>query len=273
MRKITLHRHPASPTGAHPPLLFVHGGYTHAGSWETYFIPFFVARGYDCYAIDLSGHGLSDGKDALDRFSLDDYADDLAQAVDTLGEAPVLIGHSMGTTVIDRYLSRPGARAVAIALLAPVPPSGTGGSAARLLQQVPGFFEELPNAVGGTPTGETLRVMAQVYFSPEMRPDEIEAFMPLIGRESEHAVAEMACLPFRASRRRPRLPVLVMGGRCDAVFPPSLLHFTAAIWPQARTEIIEGAGHMLIIDPQWPDAAGRLLDWLAALPGETANAA
>ena len=262
---LKIHHHPADSPNDRPPLLFVHGGYTHAGSWQQNFIPYFNARGYDCHAIDLAGHGQSGGQDQLDNFGLADYTEDLARAVESLADTPVLIGHSMGTLVIDRYLSSAHARAVAVALLAPVPPTGTGGSATRLALKVPGFFEELPNAVGGTPTADTLRVMAQVYFSPDLSPEDIERFMPLIGNESEHAVAEMVTLPFRPAGRRPKLPALVMSGSCDAVFPASMLHFTAAIW-NARSVIVEGAGHMLILDPQWPVAAEKLLEWVDKLP-------
>ncbi|MCE1241034.1 MAG: alpha/beta hydrolase [Azonexaceae bacterium] len=262
---IALHRHPAPRSAGHPPLLFVHGGYTHAGGWQLNFIPFLNGLGYDCFAVDLSGHGKSGGREQLNRFGLDDYAEDLAWAVDQLDGAPVLIGHSMGSMVIERYLARADARAVAVALLAPVPPSGTGGSASRLLLQVPEFFAELPNAVGGTPTANTLRVMAQVYFSPDLKAEETEQYLPLIGPESDLAVAEMVCPPWRARSARPRIPALVMGGSRDAVFPASMLHFTAAVW-QARTVVIEGAGHMLILDPQWPVAAQTLADWLDALP-------
>lgn len=262
--RLAIHTHPAPRPTRRPPLFFVHGGYTHAGSWQLNFIPFFNAQGYDCYAIDLPGHGDSGGREQLHGFGLDDYADDLARALADLDQAAVLIGHSMGTVVIDRYLSRADAGAVAVALLAPVPPTGTGGSAARLAVQVPGFFEELPNAVNKTLTPATLQVMTSAYFSPAVRPDEIERFMPLIGEESDQAVAEMATLPFRRVSSRLRIPALAMSGSADAVFPASMLHFIAAIW-QARSVVVDGAGHMLILDPQWPQAAQSLLDWLDTL--------
>ena len=64
------------------PLLFVHGAYTNAQCWQLHFVPFFNQRGFDCYALDLSGHGESSGHDRIDDFGLDDYADDVARAVD-----------------------------------------------------------------------------------------------------------------------------------------------------------------------------------------------
>lgn len=271
MSALKIHHHPAKTSAqssaGRPPLLFVHGAYTHAGSWQHRFIPFFNALGYDCHALDLSGHGQSGGRERLHDFGLADYTEDLAYAVSRLDEAPVLIGHSMGTLVVERYLALPDARAIAAALLAPVPPTGTGGSAARIALQEPDFFHEMPKAVAGKPTANTLRVMARLYFSPDVRPEDTEQFMPLIADESDSAVAEMVTLAFRRAVRRRDLPVLVMGGSHDAIFPASMLHFTAAPW-RARTVVIQRAGHMLLLDPQWEDAATALAEWLAVLPSE-----
>jgi pimeloyl-ACP methyl ester carboxylesterase len=37
---------------------------------------------------------------------LDDYADDLAQVAQKLAEPAILIGHSMGSVVVERFLER-----------------------------------------------------------------------------------------------------------------------------------------------------------------------
>ena len=55
----TLQRAPATPS-LHPPLLFIHGGYVDARCWDAHFLPFFAARGYECHALDLGGHGQSE---------------------------------------------------------------------------------------------------------------------------------------------------------------------------------------------------------------------
>lgn len=261
-RQVEIHHHAAAAPSGRPPLLFVHGGYSHAECWAINFIPFFQEQGYDCYAVDLSGHGTSPGRDHLDDFGLADYVADLAAAVAALPAAPVLIGHSMGCLVSQRYLEQGSARAVA--LLAPVPPTGTGGTASRFALTQPDFFAELPKAVSGHADEKTMRTMAKVYFSPAMPPEETVRYLPLIQPESEKAVAEMLAAPLRLARRRPKIPALVMGGSEDQVFPASLLHFTAAAW-LARRVVIPGAGHMLMLDPQWPEAAAALAAWLEKL--------
>lgn len=256
----TIHHFPAHLPGGNPPLLFIHGGYSHAAIWSINFIPYFREQGYDCYALELSGHG-SEPADRVhvDDFCIDDYVTDLAAAVASLSAAPVLIAHSMGCLVSQRFLEK--GRARAVALLAPVPPTGTGGTASRFALTLPDFFAELSNAVNGTASEKTMRTMANVYFSPRMAPEETTQYLPLIQPESERAVAEMLTAPFRIARGRARIPALVMGGSADKVFPASLLHFTAASW-NAKTRIVEDAGHMLMLDPQWPEAAGILKEWL-----------
>ena len=261
-RKLKLHHHPAPQASGRPPLLFVHGGYTHSLCWQVNFIPFLNARGYDCYALDLSGHGASGGHGQLHEFGLADYAEDLAWAVSSLPARPVLIGHSMGTQVVQRYLVD--GEAAGVALLSPVPPTGTGGTASRRAVTEPAFFEALPNAMAGTPRTRTLQVMARVYFSPDMPFEDTLQFMPMIGAESDHAVAEMVALPFMRTGRRPNIPALVMGGSEDQVFPASMLFFTALAW-RAQSVTIERAGHMLMLDPQWPEAAAALADWLTTV--------
>lgn len=261
-RQVQIHSFPASQSAGRPPLLFVHGGYSNAALWNVRFIPYFQQHGYDCYAVDLSGHGESGERERLDEFGIDDFVADLAAAVAALPEAPVLVAHSMGCLVSQRYLEQGSARAVAF--LAPVPPTGTAGTASRFALTMPDFFAELPKAVNGTASEKTMRTMAKVYFSPDMPAEETLQYLPLIQPESEKAVAEMVTAPLRIARRRARIPALVMGGSEDQVFPASLLYFTAASW-QAKNIVIRGAGHMLMLDPQWPEAAADLLDWLEGL--------
>lgn len=265
IRNFKLYAHPAAtPAEGRPPLLFVHGAYTHALCWMPNFVPYFNARGFDCYTVDLSGHGQSAARASLHEFGLADYAADLAEAVASLPALPILVGHSMGSLVVQRYLAS--GQAAGLALLSPVPPTGTGGSAARLALIQPEFFAELPRVTSGHPTQRTLEVMAEVYFSPEMSLDAVLACLPMIQDESEQAVAEMATLPFQPVGRRPDIPALVMGGREDAVFPPSMLFFTALSW-RARQVVVDGAGHMLMLDPQWEEAARALAAWADSVRG------
>lgn len=261
--RFRLHAFPSADPGRRPPLLFVHGGYTHAACWRKHFIPYFRDAGYDCHTLDLSGHGESSGHERLNDFGLEDYARDLAEAAALLERPAVLVGHSMGALVVQRHLEH--AMAAGVALLSPVPPSGTAGSAMRLAFSHPAFFSALTEVLGEKPSRHALEALAQVYFSPKIDLAEVAACLPMLQAESSRAVLEMLTPAFWSVRPRPDIPALVMGGAEDAVFPASLLSFSATPW-NAQVEIVPEAGHMLMLDPQWREAATRLLAWLEEIP-------
>ena len=258
-----LHRPGSGTTPEAPALLFVHGGYATAACWDVYFLSWFAQRGFDCHALDLSGHGRSEGAHQLDAFGIDDYVDDLQQAVHGFSRSPIVIGHSMGTVVVERFLERQPVRAAI--LMAPVPPTGILGATMKLAFSDPDFFAQQTRIQHGEFNQEALRTLRQVYYSPETTLADLIRFVPLFQGESRRALFDLSLLPFRLGGRRPRLPVLVVGGEGDAVFPPSTLGFTAVRW-QAEVAVIPRAGHTLMLDAHWQTAASRIAGWIERQP-------
>ena len=255
---------PAAAESGHPPLVFDHGGYTSSACWDVSFLPFFQRRGYRCYAVDLSGHGHRAGRGELDGFGLDDYAQDLGQLVAGLSAVPVLIGHSMGAIVVQRYLETAIARAVV--MMAPVPPTGLAASGVQLALRQPDLLVEVERAMRGEFTAKTLRVMRQIYFSPDVSDEQFARFQPMVQGESTRAIAELMALALRLPGHKPKIPALVIGGELDALFAANRLYMTAAGW-NGETCVIPRAGHMLMMDPQWRSAAQKIDDWLGVRLG------
>jgi len=83
---------------AHPPLLFVHGGYTGSWMWSKY-IPHFVRQGYPCYVMNLRSHYKSRVMD-MSQITFEDYLEDIkeiiAEIIADCGEEPIIIGFSVG---------------------------------------------------------------------------------------------------------------------------------------------------------------------------------
>lgn len=256
----------ATPRASRPPLLFVHGGYVNGDCWDCHFLDYFSARGYDCVALDLSGHGRSDGRDELNELGIDDYVADVARVAATLATPPVLIGHSMGGVVVQRYLERnPGA---GVALLAPVPTTGLSFSSVQLVARQPDFLREASRALRRKYSADTIRVMRDVYFSPDATEEDLAPFLPMVQPESDLAISEMMAMVWNLPKRRPRIPALAIAGSKDAVFSSSLLHFSASSW-NAKTVIVPRAGHMLMMDPQWQATAEPMHAWLETVPPAT----
>ncbi|MBS1227192.1 MAG: alpha/beta hydrolase fold protein [Proteobacteria bacterium] len=255
---------PAALDRGYPPLLFVHGGYTSSACWDVNFLPFFAQRGYPCYAVDLSGHGLSAGRAKLDDFGIDDYAADVGQVVAGLPAAPVLIGHSMGAIVVARYLESASARAVV--MMAPVPPTGIAASGVQLAWRQPLFLAEAERALRGEYTAQTIRVLREVYFSPDVSDEPFALFQSMLQDESKRAIADLLALALRLPGNKPKIPALVIGGELDALFPANRLYMTATGW-NGETCVIARAGHMLMMDPQWRASAEKIDDWLGVRLG------
>jgi pimeloyl-ACP methyl ester carboxylesterase len=81
-RKISIESYPTPSRSDKAALLFVHGAYVNSSCWTFNFIPFFQAQGYDCFTVDLSGHGDSEGRERIDDFGIGDYVDDVKLALE-----------------------------------------------------------------------------------------------------------------------------------------------------------------------------------------------
>jgi hypothetical protein len=114
-------RLPARPRRA-PPILFVHGAWHGAWCWEDHFLGYFAARGFAGYALNLRGRGASRGARDVRFCRVRDFVEDVAEAVEQIGALPILVGHSLGGFVVQKYLERHEAELGV--LMASVPPNG-----------------------------------------------------------------------------------------------------------------------------------------------------
>jgi pimeloyl-ACP methyl ester carboxylesterase len=241
------------------PLLFVHGTCHAAWCWAEHFLPWFARKGYAAHALSLRGHGGSEGRDRLHRTSVDDYVEDVQRVAASLPCPPLVIGHSLGGLVVQRYLQRHDAPAAV--LLAPSPVGGMLGPGLPLLLRHP-----LPMlrmllrgdalALYGTP--ERARAF---LFSPEAPETEVVRYAERMGPESHRALLAMV---FQFSRlRRVRSPVLVAGGAADILVPPRYLERTARAFG-GEAKVFPGLAHDVMLEPGWAAVAEHLLAWFAS---------
>ncbi len=90
-----------------PTVLFVHGAALDHTVW-TLPARYFSRQGHNVLAVDLPGHGLSEGKC---QSAISDYADWLIEFLEAVGiEQTALVGHSMGSLIAldcaGRYIDR-----------------------------------------------------------------------------------------------------------------------------------------------------------------------
>jgi non-heme chloroperoxidase len=246
------------------PLLFIHGAYAAAWCWDEHFLSWFAGRGYASYAVSLSGHGGSPGRDRLDSFGIDHYVRDVAAVAEQLPAPPVLVGHSMGGMVAQKYLES--FDAAGVVLLSSVPPQGLWAAALGLAFQKPGLMNDLNRLLGGGRVAlDTLR---QAMFAQPVAQADLARWYRLMQPESHRAIWDMTLfnLPLK-SRMRPA-PMLVLGAEHDHLIPASQVEMTARHYGR-EAGIFHGMGHGLMLECDWERVADRILDWLESenLPG------
>jgi pimeloyl-ACP methyl ester carboxylesterase len=252
-----LSRKPAS-VSTKPPVLFVHGAYVGAWCWEEHFLDWFAARGYPAHALSLRGHGESEGRDGLDGYSLDDYAEDVARAAAGLRQPPVLVGHSMGALVVQKALAKI-ADVPAMVLACPVSSYGLLASSMSMAFTQPALMNGLNSvAGGGRASRETLKA---ALFAGPVEAVLLERCYRRVQRESQRALLDMAGwgLPSPWGGRRP--PTLVLGAEKDALIPAAQAQGTARLL-NAEYLQLRAIGHAVMMDTEWLSAAESIAGWL-----------
>jgi pimeloyl-ACP methyl ester carboxylesterase len=255
----------AQPRPGMPPLLFIHGAYTAAWCWAEHFLPYFAAAGFNCQAVSLSGHGASRRRDHLDSYSIDDYIRDIAEVVALLPAPPVLIGHSMGGFVAQKYLEEQ--QAAAAVLMCSVPPQGLAASAFGMLFSRPNLFVDLNGLMSGGHVA--LTSLQEALFAQPVSMDDLGRYVRMAQPESHRAIWDMMLLNLpRASHILANLPrgredLHVIGADHDLIIPASMVEMTARTYGVDAT-LYTGMGHGLMLERDWQTVAQDLIDWLAA---------
>lgn len=257
MQLEVIERHPESGS-EYPPLLFIHGAFGGAWCWDEHFIDYFVAAGYSCYAVSLRGHGNSEGD--VYMASLQDYLEDVRQVVEQIPVTPILIGHSMGGMVIQKYLEAK-LPAAAVVLMASVPPTGLFDSAWQMGIRMPWLSWQLGEMYLFGPQFATTSGLHRLLFSEHMDPKKVHRFTVDTRGESMRVLWDMMGLNLPLQLRHSPVPMLVMGAAEDIIFPPPLIQGTGA-WYRSPVKIVPGMAHAMMLEDTWENAASALLEWL-----------
>jgi pimeloyl-ACP methyl ester carboxylesterase len=243
--------------GAGPPLLFIHGLTFDRSTWDP--IVDQLADRFTCIAVDLPGHGGSDGPPR----PLDEVAAAISKLVAQLEvEPPVAVGHSMGAAIADIYAAHHPAGGLVMVDQAPyVVPFAT------MIQQIEGAlrndfrpsFEPIRQTIGVEllPEPQRTSILARQRIDPDLvlgfwsevlntAPDELQA---RIDRDLKAIV----------------VPVLALFGH---VTDPATREHLHSMLPEAQIEEWDGLGHMMhLMEPE--RFARRLADFARRCFSET----
>jgi pimeloyl-ACP methyl ester carboxylesterase len=257
MRLEIISRQPTG-SGYATPLLFVHGMLHGAWCWEVHFLDYFARRGFAAHAVNLRGHGRSDGREHLRWTRIADFVDDVGSAARQLSCPPVLIGHSMGGFVIQKYLEShdaPGA-----VLLSSPPPAGLVGTTLRIAGRRPLAFTKINLTFSLAPLIATPELAREAFFSADVPGETLRTYWSLMQDESYRALLDMVVLD-RLEPARVKTPLLVLGAARDNMLSRSDIEATARAY-RTDAEIIPGVAHNSMLEQRWEAVAERILAWL-----------
>jgi pimeloyl-ACP methyl ester carboxylesterase len=240
------------------PLLFIHGSCHGAWAYAKNFLPYFAAKGFSSYAVSLRGHGKSEVPEKFNRVSVADYVADVLRAVENLPEKPVLIGHSLGGFVVQKYLEKH--RMPAAVLLAPSPVSGMLLPGMRLQMKSPLLFLKVALKRDFSLLYNTPERLKKHLFSADADDNEMAEYAALIGKESYRAATEMIYNLPKAELIK-RTPILVLGGETDEIIQPKYIKKTARAFA-ADFKIFPATAHDLMLERRWQTAADFMIEWL-----------
>ena len=248
---------------AHPsPLLFVHGSWHGAWCWDEHFLDFFADKGYRAVALSLRGPGASPGKERLRWTRLREYVDDVAETAAQLPTQPVLVGHSMGGFVIQKYLEHH--TAAGAILVASVPPTGVLRVTLRVARRYPVPFAKLNASMRLAPLVATPELVRDLFFSASTPDEQINTYQQRLQDEGYRGFLDMLALDLVKTKRVNRVPMLVLGAEDDYIVSQRQIRRTAAVYG-AEAEIFPNMGHDMILEPGWAAVAERIHAWLETL--------
>ncbi|MDN4613326.1 alpha/beta hydrolase [Leifsonia sp. F6_8S_P_1B] len=240
--------------GSGQPVVLIHGFPLDGHSWEKQTAALLDA-GYRVITYDRRGFGRS--SQVTTGYDYDTFADDLKVVLDTLDvRDAVLVGFSMGTGEVGRYLARHGSERVA--------------KAAFLASLEPYLLKTDDNPEGAAPIEffqgivEAVKADRYAYFT-QFYNDFYNLDENLGSRISEEAVRNSwnvaassgayasAAAPltwftdFRADIQRIDVPTLILHGTADRILPIDATgRLFAKALPQATYVEVEGAPHGLL---------------------------
>lgn len=247
------------------PLLFIHGTLHTASCWDVHFLDYFAQHGFASHAVSLRGHGASEGCEKLRWTRIADFVDDVADVVRQLPSPPILIGHSMGGFIIQKYLEDHSAPAAV--LLSSAAPAGLLPTALRIARRRPWVFAKVGLTLSVRSLIATPQLAREAFFSQDLPDELLQEYWKQMQDDSFMAFLDMLGLDLPKPDKI-NTPLLILGAERDNMIAPSEILATARAY-HTQEEIIPGVAHNSMLELQWQRVAERILVWLRELASST----
>jgi pimeloyl-ACP methyl ester carboxylesterase len=240
------HASAAQPTAA--PIVFVHGGMHGSWVWDKW-LPYFAVTGRHCYSFSWFGrNGSRELPDpAFAARTQADTVEELETVVAHVGQTPIMIAHSMGATVVQKYAEKH--PTLAQVLLAPSICAEVGVIDAQ-------FHYALDAPVEPPPFD-----LAWQLFLGGCPEEDARRYHALLTRESPTAMKQAILAETSVDRTRISGPSLMVAAEHDVVVPAEAVRRSATHFGSDYLFLADRS-HNMVLEPRWQDTADRILAWL-----------
>ncbi|PHS73727.1 MAG: alpha/beta hydrolase [Cycloclasticus sp.] len=255
-----IEHHPKKATKK-PPILFIHGANMSGWCWNEEFMPYFSKLGHPTYAVDLRGHGKSGGQETMSTDSIADYVTDIHRVIDEIGTTPILIGHSLGGLVIQKYIEKK--TVPACVLMASVPVDGLVPSIMDLALNPTMFMQSNLSQLFGT-LFSGVDVTRKSVFSGDVSDDVVIRYCTEMQPSSPKALLDTLWLGLPTKKNPFNIPMLSLGADEDTFFRPTQIRKTAEAY-NAKYINMKKTSHAMMLDSHWQESANAINTWLNSL--------
>jgi 3-oxoadipate enol-lactonase len=245
--------------GDGPPIVFVHGLGATSNAWHAQRTT--LSKYYRVITYDRSGSGRSEK--SRTGYSIEAWADELAGLLDHLSvPAAVVVGHSLGSMVAQRFAGKYAARTKALVLAGGE--AALGPEAKKVLTERAQTIEAHGLIAVAGPWLNGVLSAATRQANPALAGLVREMFLSNDGKTYGLHCLALRDGDVRADHKNIRCPTLLTVGDQDPVTPLAWQQQIAAGIADSRIRIIPNTAHMTMLEaPVVFNTA--LLDFLAAL--------
>lgn len=179
------------------------------------------------------------------------YVADVAEVAKRFDRPPVLIGHSMGGYVAQKYMEEH--EVAAVVLIASVPVSGTIGASWRVARRHPIQFAKMLLTLRLWPVVATAELTREFVLGEDMEDAEVEEIHALLQDESFFTYLDMMGLALPKPEKT-HAPVMVAAGTADALFTVREAQKTADAYGVVPL-ILDGFPHNMMLHHRWEELA------------------
>lgn len=232
-------------------IVFIHG--LGLGEWifQEYFVPYYRSRGYEVHTFNLPGHTRQSSEAERQRVTLDACVHFVEAYLNArLFQPYIIVGMSMGGAICQKLLEKrySNENLRGMVLLSSVPPINNLMFTLRLCRKLAlfnpevliDFFTEKANPL--------------LMFSPEtalrFSEERVGYYVSNVLKGFPRLEYALFFQDLVTNSFSIDIPLKIIGGKDDSLFPPEVVAFTASYYSQ-RADILPGLGHMIPIESNY----------------------